>query len=100
MDEARDFYSLAVVIGLVQGGVQSLSRSYYGSLVPPDKSSEFFGFYNMMGKASAIFGPALVGVTAAVTHDSRLSILSIVVLFLAGGALLVVATRKHRDDAA
>ncbi|HQR24406.1 MAG TPA: MFS transporter [Steroidobacteraceae bacterium] len=94
MDEARDFYSLAVVIGLVQGGVQSLSRSYYGSLVPPDKSSEFFGFYNMMGKASAIIGPALVGVTAAVTHDSRLSILSIVVLFLAGGALLVVATRQ------
>jgi MFS transporter, UMF1 family len=95
MDEVRDFYSLAVVIGLVQGGVQSLSRSYYGSLVPPDKSSEFFGFYNMMGKASAIVGPALVGVTAAVTGDSRLSILSIVVLFVAGGALLAVATRKR-----
>jgi UMF1 family MFS transporter len=94
MNDARDFYSLAVVVGLVQGGVQSLSRSYYGSLIPPDKSSEFFGFYNMMGKASAILGPALVGVTAAVTGDSRLSILSIVVLFLGGGALLAFAGRR------
>jgi UMF1 family MFS transporter len=95
LDDVRDFYLLAFIIGLVQGGIQSLSRSYYGRLVPPDKSSEFFGFYNMMGKASAIIGPALVGVTAAVTGDSRLSILSIVVLFIGGGALLVVASRSE-----
>ena len=97
--DVRDFYVLACVIGLVQGGIQSLSRSYYGRLVPPGKSSEFFGFYNMMGKASAIIGPALVGVTAAVTGDSRLSILSIVVLFIGGGALLVVAARSERSAA-
>ncbi len=96
LSEARDFYVLACVVGLVQGGIQSLSRSYYGRLVPADKSSEFFGFYNMMGKASAIVGPALVGVTAAVTGDSRLSILSIVILFIAGGALLAVAARAER----
>ena len=96
LEDARDFYLLAFVIGLVQGGIQSLSRSLYGRLVPRDKSSEFFGFYNMMGKASAIIGPTLVGVTAAVTGDSRLSILSILVLFVAGGALLVVAARSER----
>ena len=96
LDDARDFYLLAFVVGLVQGGIQSLSRSYYGRLVPADKSSEFFGFYNMMGKASAIIGPALVGVVAAVTGDSRLSILSIVLLFIGGGALLVVAARSER----
>ena len=96
LSDVRDFYRMAFVIGLVQGGVQSLSRSYYGRLVPQDKSSEFFGFYNMMGKASAIFGPMLVGITAAVTGDSRLSILSILLLFLAGGALLVVAARSER----
>jgi UMF1 family MFS transporter len=95
LDDAGDFYLLAFVVGLVQGGIQSLSRSYYGRLVPRDKSSEFFGFYNMMGKASAIIGPTLVGVTAALTGDSRLSIVSIVVLFLAGGALLVVAARSE-----
>jgi MFS transporter, UMF1 family len=96
LEQARDFYVLAVVVGLVQGGIQSLSRSYYGRLVPQGKSSEFFGFYNMMGKASAIIGPTLVGVVAALTGDSRLSILSIVVLFVAGGALLVVAARVER----
>ena len=99
LNGARDFYVLAFVVGLVQGGIQSLSRSYYGRLVPPGKSSEFFGFYNMMGKASAIIGPALVGIVAAVTGDSRLSILSIVVLFIAGGALLVVAARSERRAA-
>ena len=71
-------------LGLVQGGIQSLSRSYFGRLVPEGKSSEFFGFYNMMGKASAIVGPILVGVTAAVTHNQRLSILSILLLFVYG----------------
>ncbi|HET9693324.1 MAG TPA: MFS transporter, partial [Steroidobacteraceae bacterium] len=96
LDDAGDFYLLAFVVGLVQGGIQSLSRSYYGRLVPREKSSEFFGFYNMMGKASAIIGPTLVGVTAALTHDSRLSILSIIVLFVAGGGLLVVAARSER----
>jgi UMF1 family MFS transporter len=98
--DARDFYVLAFAVGLVQGGIQSLSRSYYGRLVPSGKSSEFFGFYNMMGKASAIVGPALVGVTAAVTNDPRLSILSILLLFLAGGALLVVAARAERCERA
>ena len=98
LDDAGDFYLLAFVVGLVQGGIQSLSRSYYGRLVPRDKSSEFFGFYNMMGKASAIIGPTLVGVTAALTGDSRLSIVSIVVLFLAGGALLVVAARSAEGN--
>ena len=100
LEDARDFYVLAFAVGLVQGGIQSLSRSYYGRLVPDGKSSEFFGFYNMMGKASAIVGPALVGVTAAVTNDPRLSILSILVLFLAGGALLVIAARAERGAAA
>ena len=73
--DVRDFYLLAVVIGLVQGGVQSLSRSYFGRLVPEGKSSEFFGFYNMMGKFAAVLGPLLTGVVAKLTGDPRLSIL-------------------------
>jgi UMF1 family MFS transporter len=94
--DAGDFFTLAVIIGLVQGGVQSLSRSYFGRLVPEGKSSEFFGFYNMMGKFAAVLGPLLTGVTARLTGDSRLSILSIVVLFVGGGALLLVAARSER----
>jgi UMF1 family MFS transporter len=96
IQDPRDFYNLAVIIGLVQGGVQSLSRSYFGRLVPDGKSSEFFGFYNMMGKASAIAGPLLVGVTAAVTGNSRTSILSITLLFVGGAVLLAVAARTER----
>lgn len=95
LSDVGQFYRLAVVIGLVQGGVQSLSRSYYGRLVPQDKSSEFFGFYNMMGKAAAVLGPVLVGVTAAATGDPRLGMLSLLVLFVAGAALLVVAARSE-----
>jgi UMF1 family MFS transporter len=99
IEDTRDFYLLAVVVGLVQGGVQSLSRSYFGRLVPEGKSSEFFGFYNMMGKFAAVIGPLLTGIVARVTGDSRLSILSILVLFVAGGALLVVAARAERRAA-
>jgi len=99
IQEARDFYVLAVVIGLVQGGVQSLSRSYFGRLVPEGKSSEFYGFYNMMGKFAAVLGPLLTGVTAWLTGDSRLAILSILILFVAGGALLIVAARSERRAA-
>jgi UMF1 family MFS transporter len=99
IDSARDFYVLAVVVGLVQGGIQSLSRSYFGRLVPEGKSSEFFGFYNMMGKFAAVLGPLLMAITARLTGDSRLSILSILVLFIAGGTLLVLAARAERRAA-
>jgi UMF1 family MFS transporter len=83
-----DFYGLAVIIGLVQGGVQSLSRSLFGRLVPPGKSGEFFGFYNLMGKSAAILGPTLTGVVALLTHDSRLAIVSVSILFVIGGLFL------------
>jgi MFS transporter, UMF1 family len=96
LSDVRDFYLLAVVIGLVQGGVQSLSRSYFGRLVPEGKSSEFFGFYNMMGKFAAVLGPLLTGTVAKLTGDPRLSIVSIVLLFVAGAGLLGAAAHLHR----
>jgi UMF1 family MFS transporter len=99
IEGVRDFFVLAVVIGLVQGGIQSLSRSYFGRLVPEGKSSQFFGFYNMMGKFAAVLGPLLTGIVARVTGDPRLSILSIVLLFIGGGVLLVVAARAERRAA-
>lgn len=84
MSNSTQFYALAVALGLVQGGVQSLSRSLFGQLIPLDKSGEFFGFLNMLGKAAAVLGPLLVGVVAATTGNSRLGLLSILVLFLLG----------------
>lgn len=94
LDSAAEFFAMAIVIGCVQGGIQSLSRSYYGRLVPADKAGEFYGFYNMMGKFAAVLGPLLMGVTALLTGNPRTAILSIVVLFIAGAALLVVAARN------
>jgi UMF1 family MFS transporter len=88
LDSEREFYALAVVIGLVQGGVQSLSRSLFGRLVPAGKSGEFFGFYNLMGKAAAILGPILIGTVALFTADSRLAIVSVSILFVIGAAFL------------
>jgi UMF1 family MFS transporter len=83
------FFAMAVVIGLVQGRVQSLSRSFFGRLVPEGKSAEFFGFFNMVGKFGTVLGPLLVGLVAYLTGSSRASILSLVLLFAAGGVLLL-----------
>lgn len=83
------FYALAVMIGLFQGGIQALSRSLYARIIPAEKSAEFFGFYNMMGKFAAVIGPALMGTVTLVTGNPRVGILSILVLFLGGGAILM-----------
>ncbi|HET7810021.1 MAG TPA: MFS transporter [Steroidobacteraceae bacterium] len=88
LDSETEFFVLAMAVGLVQGGVQSLSRSLFGRLVPEGKNAEFFGFYNMMGKFATVLGPLLIAVVAGVTHDERASIVSLVLLFLVGGALL------------
>ena len=88
LDTIVEFFVMAVIVGLVQGGVQSLSRSFFGRLVPAGKSAEFFGFYNMVGKFGTVLGPLLVGTVALVTGSSRASILSLSILFVAGGLLL------------
>lgn len=88
MKTAAEFYVLAIAVGLVQGGVQALSRSLFVRLVPRDRSGEFFGFYNMMGKFAVILGPVLVGLVAVASGDNRLSILAVAALFLAGAAIL------------
>ncbi len=92
MSAVSHFYALAVTIGLVQGGIQSLSRSYYATLVPEGRQGEFFGFYNMMGKFAAVLGPTMVGITALVTGNTRFGMLSLLVLFV-GGALLLARVR-------
>ena len=89
MDSINEFYGLAITIGLVQGGVQSLSRSMYARLIPANKAAEYFGFYNMLGKFAAILGPLMIGFVGLLTGSPRLSLLSIIVLFIAGGLLLL-----------
>jgi UMF1 family MFS transporter len=97
LDNVGEFYAMAIVIGLVQGGIQSLSRSFYGRLVPRQKSGEFFGFFNMMGKFAAVLGPVLTGWVALATGSSRIAILSLAVLFAAGGVLLWLVKDPRGD---
>ena len=85
---AWQFWVLAALVGTVQGGVQSLSRSLFSRLIPRERSGEYFGFYNMLGKFAAVIGPVLVGVAAAVTGSPRIGIASLMLLFAAGAALL------------
>jgi UMF1 family MFS transporter len=88
MKHKAEFYALAVLIGLVQGGVQALSRSLYARLIPREKAGEFFGFYNMLGKFAVIIGPALLGLVGRLTNSPRMGIAAIAILFIAGGIIL------------
>jgi len=101
LTEQWEFYLLAFAVGLVQGGIQSLSRSLYSRLVPVQQKAEFFGFYNMLGKFAAVIGPLLVGTITLLTDDPRSGILSVLVLFAAGGYLLSrVNVSQGMEDAA
>ena len=86
--QAWHFYLLAAMIGLAQGGVQSLSRSLFARLAPPEKAAEMFGFYNMFGRFAAILGPVLTGYAALVLDSQRLGILALLLLVVAGFAVL------------
>jgi len=88
IDTALDFYIVASVIGLVQGGVQAISRSYFSNLIPPEKAAEFFGFYNFIGKSSVILGPFMVSGIALLTGNPGYGILSLLILFIPGLILL------------
>jgi len=88
LETTWQFYVMAALVGCVQGGVQSLSRSLYSRLIPRERAGEYFGFYNMLGKFAAVVGPLLVGVTAAVSGSPRIGVSSLLLLFVGGAALL------------
>jgi len=120
MTQKMEFYVMAVVIGLVQGGIQALSRSYYSRLIPKNKAAEYYGFYNMLGKFAVIFGPLLMGLVGLIARRilmppaptaeqvaavgqlaSRWGIASLLILFLVGAILFYfVDEEKGRAQAA
>ena len=120
MTQKHEFYILAVVIGLVQGGIQALSRSYYARLIPKNQAAEYYGFYNMLGKFAVIMGPALMGVVGLMVKRllmppnptaeqisaigqmaARWGIGSILILFIVGALLFYfVDEDKGREQAA
>ena len=96
LDTEIEFYILAVSVGLVQGGTQSLSRSLFASIIPPKKAAQYFGLYNMMGKFAAIIGPFLVGSIGIWTGNMRMSLPIIAAMFIIGIALLL-AVDPHKN---
>jgi UMF1 family MFS transporter len=120
MSRPMEFYVLAVVIGLVQGGIQALSRSYYSRLIPKNKAAEYYGFYNMLGKFAVILGPVLMGLVGLIVKRvlmppspteeqiiavgqlaSRWGMASILLLFIIGGVLFYfVDEEKGKQQAA
>lgn len=93
-----DFWILAMLVATSQGGIQALSRSYFGKLVPKDNANEFFGFYNIFGKFAAIMGPFLVGLVTQMTGRTNNGVLSIIALFIIGGAVLRRVAEPNADD--
>ncbi len=97
---ARDFWILAVVVGLVQGGTQALSRSLFATLVPKHKSGEFFGFFSVFEKFGGILGPLAFAIAAQLAGSSRVAILTVVVFFIVGAWLLTLVDEKAGAAAA
>ena len=102
MTDVWEFYGLAVVIGLVQGGIQAMSRALYARLIPAEHAGRLFGLYNMMGKFAAVIGPLLVGWVGVLSGSARTGILSVLLLFIAGAWLLarVRVAEGEREAAA
>lgn len=84
LDTRLDFLILAFLVATAQGGIQALSRSFFGKLIPREKSAEYFGVFNIFGKISSIFGPLLMGLVTQLTGNIQYGILSLGILFVLG----------------
>ena len=91
-------FLLGALIGSAQGGIQALSRSYYAKIVPKEKSNEFFGFYNIFGKFSAIIGPTVMALTTTITGNARVSILGIIPLFVIGFIIFMALPKDQKSS--
>lgn len=88
LNDVRQFYAMSIIIGMVQGGVQGISRALYAALIPPDQSGEFFGFYNMVTKFAHILGPVLIGIVAYVSDEPKYILVAVLPMFVLGALLL------------
>jgi UMF1 family MFS transporter len=88
MQSELQFLCLAILVGMVQGGTQALSRSLFASLIPKQKSAQFFSLFALSEKVAGVLGPGLFVVTITLTGSSRYAIVSVILFFLAGGFLL------------
>ncbi len=97
--EISEIHVLGFLVGSVQGGVQSLSRSYFANIIPSDQAAAYFGVYNMIGKIAALLGPILMGTVARFSGEPRLGALAVAILFLLGGVCLLKVSPKSAATA-
>ena len=90
---AVEFWILAVAVGLFQGGIQALSRSYFGKLIPKERSNEYYGFFDIFGRYASVMGTLLVSVVTSLTGDASLGVLSIGILLIVGLVMLIRLSR-------
>ena len=95
LDTEAEFWILAVCVGICQGGIQALSRSYFGRLIPKEESSEYFGFFDVFGKFADFFGPLIISACAFFLNSSRYGVLSLIVLFIAGLILITLSEKQN-----
>jgi UMF1 family MFS transporter len=98
LDKAWEFWFLAVCVAMFQGAIQSLSRSYYAKIIPKEKSSEYFGFYDIFGKGASFTGTMLMGIFTQITGTSKAGVALICLMFILGFIIFQQATRIQRQE--
>ncbi len=93
LDTEAEFWILAIAVGICQGGIQALSRSYFGKLIPKNEASEYFGFFDVFGKFADFFGPLIIAACAYFLNDSKYGVLSLIILFIAGFILISLSEK-------
>ena len=95
MSASWQFWVLAIFVGMFQGGIQALSRSYFAKIIPAERSGEFFGFYDICGKGASVIGTTLMGLVSQMTGSVNNGVGVIAVFFVIGLILFVVSTRQE-----
>lgn len=88
------FWILAILVGMFQGAIQALSRSYFAKIIPPEKSGEYFGVFDIFGKGASMFGTLLIAVVTDITNDQKYGIMALVVLFIIGLIMFNKASKE------
>lgn len=99
LKSATEFWILAILVGMFQGGVQALSRSYFGKIIPKEHSNEYYGFFDIFGRYASVMGTLLVSVVTLLTHDPSLGVLSIGILLVVGFVMLVKLSSMQKAAA-
>ena len=99
LKSAVEFWILAVLVGMFQGGVQALSRSYFGKLIPKERANEYYGFFDIFGRYASVMGTLLVSIVTSLTADPSLGVLSIGILLVAGFVMLVKLSSMQKARA-